>query len=56
MTALNTLVDTNGIYCTPAVYTRIKRGGTILTINTLPNNEFNKNLLNGQIDAAIDQL
>jgi hypothetical protein len=64
MTALTALVDTSGIYYTSAVYTRVKRDGTILAINKIQSEleeggaqiEFYTGLLNGQIDVAIDQL
>ena len=63
MAALTALVDTSGIYYTSAVYTRVKRDGTILAINNKLGEaagdkqiKLYTNLLDGQIDVTIDQL
>jgi hypothetical protein len=64
ITALTALVDKSSIYYTSAVYTRVKRNGTILAINKILSElevghakiEFYTGLLNGQIDVNIDQL
>ena len=56
---LTACVDKDGIYYTPAVYTRVKRGGTIPAINALivanPAAEL-ETLIVDQIKITMDQL